>query len=151
MKSFIDYKKYLKVSYQDISDYIVYLKKSGYKSTSINRNLSTLRSFYNFLVSKNKIKSNPLDLVKGMKQEKRLPNYFKYQEFEVMLDTLKEDNPLNNRNRLILELLFATGVRVSELVNIKIVDISFKEREIKVLGKGSKERIVFLVVFVNLF
>lgn len=147
-KFLIDYKKkYLKVSYQDISDYIVYLKKSGYKSTSINRNLSTLRSFYNFLVSKNKIKSNPLDLVKGMKQEKRLPNYFKYQEFEVMLDTLKEDNPLNNRNRLILELLFATGVRVSELVNIKIVDISFKEREIKVLGKGSKERIVFFGSF----
>lgn len=136
-------KNYLIVHYQDISEYIIYLKKSGYKSTSINRNLSTLRSFYNFLIGENIINNNPLDLVKGMKQEKRLPNYFKYHEFEVMLDTLKEDTPLNNRNRLILELLFATGIRVSELVNIKLIDISFKEKEIKVFGKGSKERIVF--------
>ena len=135
--------KYLKVRYQDISNYIIYLKKSGYKSASINRNLSTLRSFYNFLISNNKLNNNPLDLVKGMKQEKRLPNYFKYNEFNLMLETLKEDTPLNNRNKLILELLFATGIRVSELVNIKIQDISFKEKEIKVYGKGSKERIVF--------
>ncbi len=136
-------KHYLKVTYQDISDYIIYLKKSNYKPTSINRNLSTLRSFYNLLVSKKKILNNPLDLVKGMKKEKRLPNYFKYSEFVLMLEAISEDTPLNSRNRLIFELLFATGIRVSELVNIKINDISINEREIKVIGKGNKERIVF--------
>ena len=134
---------YLKVEYKDISNYVMYLKKSNYKPRSINRNISTLKSFYNYLVRIKKIKNNPFDLIKGMKEEKRLPNYFKYEEFTTMINSLKEDTPLNNRNRLILELLLATGVRVSELVNIKINDINLAEREIKVSGKGSKERIVF--------
>lgn len=134
---------YLKVEYKDISNYVMYLKKSNYKPKSINRNISTLKSFYNYLVRIKKIKNNPFDLIKGMKEEKRLPNYFKYEEFTTMINSLKEDTPLNNRNRLILELLLATGVRVSELVNIKINDINLTEREIKVSGKGSKERIVF--------
>lgn len=136
-------KSYKEIKYDDISKYIIMLKKSGYKPTSINRNLSTLRSFYNYLILSKKILNNPFDLIKGMKEEKRLPNYFKYEEFILMLDTLKDDTPLNNRNRLILELLLATGIRVSELVNIKVSDISFKTKEIRIYGKGKKERIVF--------
>ena len=81
-------------------------------------------------------------IVKSVKTEKRLPNYFKYQEFINMIEVI-EDNPLGYRNRLILELLLATGIRVSELSNIKISDIDLNNREIKILGKGSKERIVF--------
>ncbi|MDD4187167.1 MAG: tyrosine-type recombinase/integrase [Bacilli bacterium] len=136
-------KDYKKVKYEDISQYIIMLKKSGYKPASINRNLSTLRSFYNYLVLTKIISYNTFDLIKGMKEEKRLPNYFKYDEFILMLDSLKEDTPLNMRNRLILELLLATGIRVSELVNIKLSDISLKTKEIKIYGKGKKERIVF--------
>ncbi len=136
-------KNYLKVKYIDISEYIIFLKKSNYKSTTINRNISTLRSFYKYLEVNNRISSNPFNLIKGVKKEKKLPNYFKYQEFETMLNTLNEDSTLNVRNRLILELLLATGVRVGELVNIKLSDINIKEREIKVLGKGKKSRIVY--------
>ncbi len=135
--------KYLNIEYQDISQYIIFLKKNNYKPKSINRALSTLRSFYNYLVNNKKIAKNPFDLVKGMKEEIRLPNYFKYEEFNIMLNTMKEDTPLNNRNKLILELLFATGIRVGELVNIKINDISLNSREILIKGKGKKERIVF--------
>lgn len=133
---------YLKVNYNIISDFIVYLKKSGYKSTSINRMLSTLRSFYKFLEKNNKIDSNPFSMVSSLKTEKRLPNYFKYDEFNKMVEVLG-DSPLDIRNRLILEMLLATGLRVSELANIKLDDIDYLNHEIKVMGKGSKERIVY--------
>lgn len=136
-------KNYLNVNYQDISKYIVYLRKANYLPSSINRNLSTLRSFYNYIEKKELIKNNPFNFIKSIKQEKKLPNYFKYNEFITMLDTLKEDIPLNIRNILILELLFATGIRVSELVNIELNKMDIKQRQIKVMGKGSKERIVY--------
>ncbi len=133
---------YLKVKYKDISEFIIYLKKSGYKSTSINRTLSALKSFYSFLEKNKKITTNPFHLINSLKTEKRLPNYFKYDEFESMINIL-EDKPLDIRNRLILEMLLATGIRVSELSNIKISDINYTDHEIKVLGKGNKERIVY--------
>ena len=133
---------YWKVNYNNISDFIIYLKKSGYKSTSINRMLSTLRSFYKYLEKNKKIINNPFSMVSSLKTEKRLPNYFKYDEFNKMIDTL-DDSPLDIRNRLILEMLLATGLRVSELANIKINDIDYLNQEIKVMGKGSKERIVY--------
>ncbi|MDD2238567.1 MAG: tyrosine-type recombinase/integrase [Bacilli bacterium] len=136
-------KNYLLINYQDISKYIVYLRKANYLPSSINRNLSTLRSFYNFLERKEIINNNPFNYIKNIKQEKKLPNYFKYNEFITMLETLNDDHPLNVRNRLILELLFATGIRVSELVNIKINNIDIGLRQIKVSGKGNKERIVY--------
>jgi len=133
---------YLKVKYKDISEFLIFLKKSGYKSTTINRILSTLRSFYNFLEKNHKINTNPFHLVPSVKTEKRLPNYFKYDEFIIMLGTIK-DNPLGIRNRLILEMLLATGIRVSELANIKINDIDRNNQEIKVFGKGKQMRIVY--------
>ena len=136
-------KNYLLINYQDISKYIVYLRKANYLPSSINRNLSTLRSFYNFLERKEIINNNPFNYIKNIKQEKKLPNYFKYNEFITMLETLNDDHPLNVRDRLILELLFATGIRVSELVNIKINNIDIGLRQIKVSGKGNKERIVY--------
>lgn len=134
---------YLQMSYLDIGQYIIYLRKGNYLPSSINRNLSTLRSFYNFLEKKELIKSNPFDYIKNIKQEKKLPNYFKYNEFITMLETLGEENPLNIRNRLILELLFATGARVSELVNITLPNVDLYSRQIKLKGKGNKERIVY--------
>lgn len=135
-------KNYLKVKYKDISEFIIYLKKSGYKSTSINRTLSALRSFYSYLEKHHKMNNNPFTLISSVKTEKRLPNYFKYDEFLTMLDTI-EDNPLGIRNRLILEMLLATGMRVSELSNVKLNDIDESNHEIRVFGKGQKERIVY--------
>ena len=136
-------KNYLKVKYSDVSNYIIYLKKCNYKPKTINRNISAIKSFYNYLIYNKKITSNPFDLIRSMKEEKRLPNYFKYEEFEKMLSSLEENTVFNIRNRLILELLLATGIRVSELVNIKMGNINISSGEIKVFGKGNKERIVY--------
>ena len=133
---------YLTIKYKDISNFIGYLNKSGYKSSTINRIISALKSFYSYLEITHKIKNNPFSLVSSLKREKRLPNYFKYQEFELMIECLSDDD-LGIRNRLIIELLLATGIRVSELVNIKLNDIDINNGEIRIMGKGKKERIVY--------
>ena len=109
---------------------------------SINRHLSALRSFYNYLLQKNVISSNPFKIVSSQKKDKRLPNYMKYNEFTDMIDSL-DNIPLDIRNRALLELLFSTGLRVSELTSIKINDIDFSRMEIRVVGKGNKERIAY--------
>lgn len=142
-EEFLKQKKlnYQKVKYKDISEFIIYLKKAGYKSSTINRILSSLRSFYSFVEKRYQI-NNPFPLVNSVKTEKRLPNYFKYNEFITMIEVL-DDTPLDIRNRLILEMLLATGCRVSELSNIKLNDINGEAKEIKVRGKGNKERIVY--------
>lgn len=138
----INHKNYLKIKYEDVSNFIMSLQKSGYKSTSINRVISTLRSFYTYLEKEKIITSNPFNLVSNLKTDKRLPNYFKYNEYLEMINTLS-DSPLDIRNRLILELLLATGMRVSELSSVKMDAIDFNNNEIKVHGKGGKERIVY--------
>lgn len=135
----IDYKK---MDYANVTDYMIHLSGLKMKSNSINRHLSCLRSFYNFLLVNNRVDSAPFDLVRGPKKEKKLPNYLQYEEFLDLVKTCDETN-LGIRNRMILELLFASGVRVSELVNIKISDIDFRNREIKIFGKGKKMRIVY--------
>ena len=138
----INQKNYLKIKYEDVSNFIMSLQKSGYKSTSINRAISTLRSFYTYLEKEKIITSNPFNLVSNLKTDKRLPNYFKYNEYLEMINTLS-DSPLDVRNRSILELLLATGMRVSELSSVKMDAIDFNNNEIKVHGKGGKERIVY--------
>lgn len=135
--------KYKKLTYRDISNYVAYLKeKVKFKSASINRHLSSLRSFYNFLLNHEIIDNNPFNLIKGPKQEKQLPNYMKYSEFEEMISSC-ENTPLGIRNRAILEILLATGARIGELINLNVSDIELNHLELKVLGKGNKERICY--------
>lgn len=133
---------YLTVKYKDVSNFTLFLAKQNYKSTTINRIDSSIRSFYNYLELEEKINGNPFKAASNLKVPKRLPNYFKYDEYLTMISVIDKDD-CEYRNRLILEMLFATGLRVSELSNIKIKDIDFSEREIKIMGKGSKERFVF--------
>jgi len=133
---------YLTVKYKDVSNFTLFLAKQNYKSTTINRIDSSIRSFYNYLELEEKINGNPFKAASNLKVPKRLPNYFKYDEYLTMISVIDKDD-YEYRNRLILEMLFATGLRVSELSNIKIKDIDFSEREIKIMGKGSKERFVF--------
>lgn len=134
--------KYDKLEYKDVVDYIIYLKGKKLEATSVNRHLSSIRSFYKYLIDNKITNSNPFKLVRGPKKEKKLPNYLQYDEFVDLINTCDE-TPLGIRNRMILELLFATGVRVSELVSIKLTDIDFKDRSIKITGKGKKDRIVY--------
>lgn len=133
---------YLTVKYKDVSNFTLFLAKQNYKSTTINRIDSSVRSFYNYLELEEKINGNPFKAASNLKVPKRLPNYFKYDEYLTMISVIDKDD-YEYRNRLILEMLFATGLRVSELSNIKTKDIDFSEREIKIMGKGSKERFVF--------
>lgn len=133
---------YLTVKYKDVSNFTLFLAKQNYKSITINRIDSSIRSFYNYLELEEKINGNPFKAASNLKVPKRLPNYFKYDEYLTMISVIDKDD-YEYRNRLILEMLFATGLRVSELSNIKIKDIDFSEREIKIMGKGSKERFVF--------
>jgi len=134
---------YKKIEYSDIRFYLMYLKdEKKEKNSSINRKLSTLRSFYKYLVNQGILKNNVFTYIHGPKKEKKLPRYFEYNELEELFAIPNKTTPLGQRDLLILELLYATGLRVGELVSIKLKDINKKERTILILGKGNKERIV---------
>ena len=135
---------YKNITYNDIIKYNKYLKEEKeLSSSSVARHLSTLRSFYNYLLHERIIDANPFKLVSTPKKALKLPNYMKYNEFEEMINTCDE-TPLGIRNKCLLEMLFATGARIGELINIRIKDIDLSNKEIKVLGKGNKERIVYI-------
>lgn len=136
----IEKMNYKYLDYDMVRIWLMKLNNQYQKSSTISRKISSLRSFYKFLLNKNIINSNPFSLVSLPKKEKHLPRFFYYNELEKLFEVPNIKTPLGQRDRLILEMLYATGVRVSELVNIKLSDITGEE--IKVLGKGNKERIV---------
>ena len=131
-----------KVDYSFIRSYLQFLHNQNYTAKTISRHISSLKSFFKYLTKMDIIKENPCLLVTNPKIEKKLPNYINYQDLEVLFSIPDCSSPLGLRNRLILELLYSCGVRVSELVNIKLSDIDFSNNRILILGKGSKERYV---------
>ena len=134
---------YLKVEYSDLRFYLMYLKdEKEDNNSSIDRKLSALRGFYKFLANNKYIKSNPFKLLSGLKKSKKLPRYFEYNELEELFNVSDLSTNIGQRDRLLLEMLYATGVRVGELVNIKVSDIDLGRRNILILGKGNKERYV---------
>ncbi len=147
LRGFMEYlkshkKNFKQLNYNDVTDYLIYMNSLKLSSSSVNRHLSSIRSFYDYLLIEHVVEASPFKLVSGPKKEKKLPNYLQYQEFVDLINACDETT-LGVRNRMILELLFATGIRVSEAVNIKIKDIDFKNREIRILGKGKKMRVVY--------
>ena len=135
--------KFTEVLYSDLRLYLMYLKDAKKDSnSSIDRKLSALRSFYKYLANQKIVSSNVFSLVSGPKKEKKLPRYFEYNELEELFMVPDEKDFCGQRDLLLLELLYATGVRVGELVNIKVKDIDLGSRSILILGKGNKERIV---------
>lgn len=135
---------YKQLGYLEVRSYLIYLtEKKKLKSSSVSRHMSALRSFYGYLVRKKETKINPFTLVSLPKKEKKLPKFFYYNEIQELIDRTNEDTPVDARNGLILELLYATGVRVSELVSIQLSDIDFSSQSIRIIGKGNKERIVY--------
>ncbi len=136
-------KNLLDITEEDIINYLKVLKDNKYKKTSVSRKISSLKSFYKYINFK-KIKEgyNPTTYILYPKKDKKLPNFIEYNELEEMIQSSLEGKN-KERNNLIIELLYATGVRVSELVNIKLNDIDFNDQSIRVMGKGSKERIVY--------
>ena len=135
--------EYENIVYEDLKYYLVYLKdKKKNSNSSIDRKISALRGFYKYLVNLKILEVNPFDIVSGPKKEKKLPRYFEYNELEELFNSVDISSVIGRRDRLILELLYATGVRVSEMVEIKVSDIDISNRNINIIGKGNKERIV---------
>lgn len=135
--------EYENIVYEDLRYYLVYLKdKKKNSNSSIDRKISALRGFYKYLVNLKILEVNPFDIVSGPKKEKKLPRYFEYNELEELFNSVDISSVIGRRDRLILELLYATGVRVSEMVEIKVSDIDISNRNINIIGKGNKERIV---------
>ncbi|MDD2203562.1 MAG: tyrosine recombinase XerC [Bacilli bacterium] len=132
--------KYNLLTYQDIRPYLNKLNDLKYKRTTISRKISSLRSFYKYLSKEGVISDNPFLLVSLPKKEKKLPSFLYYNELDDLFKIPNMNEPIGQRNRLILELLYATGIRVSELVSIKIRDIDYYNRIIRITGKGKKMR-----------
>lgn len=133
---------YKTISRDEIRSFLHFLDDAKFARSTISRILSALRHFYDFLEEKRIVEANVFKLIKNPKKEKKLPNFLQSNELEMIFESIELDTPLGVRNRLIVELLYATGMRVSELCNLKIQDINFDDCEIKVFGKGSKERVV---------
>ena len=138
----LGYSKFNDIDYQVIRKYLTYLYEKKYTNKTISRHISSLRSLFKYLLKEKKIKNNPMTLVSNPKIEKKLPKFVPYKELEQILNIYDSNNAIDTRNTLILELLYSTGIRVGELVNIKLKDIEFNKKEIRILGKGNKERIV---------
>ena len=132
----------INVDYPFIRTYLQYLHNKNYTNKSIARHISSLKSFYKYLTKNEIVKDNPCVLLTNPKVEKKLPNYINYNDLEVLFTIPNKNDILGLRNLLILELLYSTGIRVSELVNIKLSDIDFSNNRIFILGKGNKERYV---------
>lgn len=134
--------KILEISKEDVNDYLNYMYEMNASKSTISRKLSSLRTFYNYLVSNGIVSTNYFSLVKNPRKDKNLPRYVNDSDIDKMFMISDTRKPIGQRNLVIIRMLYATGVRVSELVNIKIKDINISERTIRILGKGSKERIV---------
>ena len=135
---------YLKVDKDIIREYLKVLGNSNYKSSSINRILSSLKNYYDYLEYKYLIEYNPLKDLNRPKKEKRLPNFINNNDYEkIIKKSLERTDFIGRRNTLLLELLYSSGIRISEALNIKIKDINMGDKSIRILGKGSKMRIVY--------
>ncbi len=127
---------------KDIEQFLAELYDMGMSASSQARILSGLKSFYNYLVIEKLIDSSPLELIESPKQLRKLPNILSIQEIDLLLKTLDLSKPDHIRNKAMIETLYSCGVRVSELVNLKISHIYPKEEIIRVIGKGNKERLI---------
>lgn len=149
-KDTYDYLEFLKKNnidiknsnYKIVEEYSKYLYKKKLSKRSIARKYSSIRTFYNYLEKNNILENNIFNLLENPKKEEKLPHFINEYELDKMFE-IPDNSPKGQRDRLILELLYGTGVRVSELVNIKINDIDFNNNSIKVRGKGNKDRYVF--------
>lgn len=132
------------VDFNKLREYLHFIQRFDYKKTTIARKTASIRTFYKYLFRERYIDTNPAISLSAPKRPKSLPKFLTPDEIEKILNNVKIDTPAGFRNRVILELLWATGMRVSELSNLNFGDLNLDESEIRVFGKGAKERIVLI-------
>jgi integrase/recombinase XerC len=119
------------------------MMEDGFKPRTIHRKSSSLKSFFKFLMTQGVLNKSPMDLVTLPKLDKKLPKFVEEKSLEFLLNEFEYSKDFTgNRDKLILDLFYQTGIRQAELINLKILDVNFNEYQIKVLGKRNKERII---------
>ena len=137
----------LKIKYNDIIKYLKYLDDNNLAKTSIARKIVAIKSFHNYLSETYNI-NNESSKIKSFKEYRKLPNILTIEEVDNLLN-IKLDTPFDYRNKAMLELMYSSGLRVSELVSLKLQDIDLDNSYVRCFGKGSKERIVPIGEYAN--
>lgn len=130
--------------FSKIRDYLHFIQKYDYKKTTIARKIASIRTFYKYLSREKKIDNNPAQNIISPKRPKSLPKFLSTEEIEEILNNINISTPAGYRNRAILELLWASGMRVSELSSLNFGNLNLENNEITVFGKGAKERIILI-------
>jgi len=128
------------VDTEQVKSFLTFLGTQSYSKSTVARKLATLRSFYKFCLRRGFVKVHPLSTIRTPKQEKRLPKFLELEQITKLLNTPDDGSLLGSRDRAMLEVLFSTGVRVSELVDLNFTDVDFEGCLIRVRGKGKKQR-----------
>lgn len=143
IESFYPDSKIIEANHAMLRDWIISLSERGLKESSINRKLVTLRSFFKFLLKRGVIEKNPTSKIYNLKTIKRLPNFIREDEMDLILEQeVFDDDFSGRRDQLTIELLYGTGIRINELIELKASNIDTFNNTIKVFGKRNKERIV---------
>ncbi|MDO5437637.1 MAG: tyrosine recombinase [bacterium] len=133
-----------KIDAKKFSKYLYFIGQMNYTKTTVARKIASIRAFYKFLYNMEIIDYNPTDTTKGPKLPKTLPDFLTDDEIDTILRNVKIGSPAGYRNRVILELLWVSGMRISELSGLNYEDLNLEQNEIRVFGKGAKERIVLI-------
>jgi len=127
---------------ENIREYLSYLYRQKVKKVTVNRKVSSLRAFYKYVLRTGKIKNNPAEMIQTLKTEKYMPIFLSVDEMFELLKAQDESSVLSLRNRAMLEIFYSSGLRLSELAGLDLIDLDFNQKLVKVRGKGRKERIV---------
>ncbi|MFH0983631.1 MAG: tyrosine recombinase XerC [Planctomycetota bacterium] len=126
---------------EQIRRYLAHLGKMDYSKSTVARKLATLRSFYKFCLRRGYVQANPLAAIRTPKQEKRLPKFLDLEQISKLLQTPDDSTLLGARDRAMLEVMYSTGIRVSELVDLNLTDVDLMGQALRVRGKGRKQRV----------
>ena len=145
----------LEVNRKNLMSFIDFLGEKSISARSRARNLSSIKSFYNYLIFDNQLENNPCENIHSPKLDKKLPIFLSIEEVNKIIESVDLSQENGERDRNILETLYSCGLRVSELVNLKISNIDFNDQYIKIIGKGNKQRIVpinnTLITYLNIY
>ncbi len=141
--------QFLKIKKEDIQNYLIQLKENGKKTSTISRNLASIRSFYQYLVRNKKVKEDPTEGIQSPKVEKRIPSVLTSQEVELLLDQPKAVDLKGIRDKAMLEFAYATGMRVTEIINLNAEDINLKEGYVSCKTENKQRNIPLGAISVN--